>query len=77
MQVSQLYFELALIAHVPVVVAFLPERRRGADPSAQPFREGGFEEVQGFGEGGLIDCAVVTQISVQRADANLGPLDGK
>jgi len=52
-QVSQLYVELALIADVPVVLAFLPERRRGADPSAQPFREGEFEEVHGVGEGGL------------------------
>ena len=56
-----------LIAHVPDIVAFLPERRRGADPSAQPFREGELRKCKASARGGW-----GTQFSVQRADANLG-----
>ena len=36
------------------------------------FGEREFQEVEGVGQGAVVRCVVVTQISVHRRDANLG-----
>jgi hypothetical protein len=53
MEISQFRYEFVLIAHVPVVMALLPEGTGSHRHSMQLFGEGQLEMVQGIGQRAL------------------------